>query len=95
MTDTLPNTLFPGRANYTGPAAMQEEITRLRAELHTMSHRAGNLLAVIYRLREALELIKELTFLDAEGPELRAQNECNHRRASEALAVGWGAAEET
>ena len=40
--------------------------------------------------REALladmEAIRDCTLLDAEGPELRAQNECNHRRAVQAIA---------
>jgi hypothetical protein len=40
----------------------------------------------IERLRIALTIIKNQTFVDAEGPELRAQNEANHRRAFEALA---------
>lgn len=35
----------------------------------------------------ALEAVRDQTYLDAEGPELRAQNECNHRRAIEALAA--------
>jgi hypothetical protein len=37
------------------------------------------------RLVEALRLIRDCTYVDAEGPELRAQNEINHRRASDIL----------
>ena len=37
------------------------------------------------RLQEALESVRDHTLLDAEGAELRAQNECNYRRSVEAL----------
>lgn len=38
-------------------------------------------------LMEALTTIRDMTLTDAEGPELRAQNECNHRRACTVLSV--------
>jgi hypothetical protein len=34
---------------------------------------------------EFAKAVRDLTLTDAEGPELRAQNECNHRRAIEIL----------
>lgn len=37
------------------------------------------------RLRGALEKIRDWTYRDAEGPELRAQNERNYRLAKSAL----------
>ena len=57
----------------------REEIDRFRAENISLKLQNGE-------LRKALEAIRDHTFVDAEGPELRAQNECNHRRAVEALA---------
>ncbi len=42
-------------------------------------------------LLAALEAIRDRTFVDAEGPELRAQNEFNHRLALAAIAKATGA----
>jgi hypothetical protein len=44
-------------------------------------------------LLAALEAIRDRTFVDAEGPELRAQNECNHRLACAAIAMATGMAD--
>lgn len=51
-----------------------------------------DLVAMVYqlheenkRLRKALQRIVERTLRDAEGPELRCQNENNHKDALEAL----------
>ena len=57
-------------------------------------HEEGNarLIAAAPELLEALKAIRDHTFVDAEGPELRAQNECNHRRACAAIAKAEGSA---
>jgi hypothetical protein len=46
----------------------------------------ARLIAAAPELLEALKAIRDHTFVDAEGPELRAQNELNYRRAVEAIA---------
>ena len=50
----------------------------------------AHLIAAAPDLLAALKVIRDQTFVDAEGPELRAQNECNHRRAVEAIQKAEG-----
>ena len=64
--------------------------TKLRrqhaAKLHVVEAERDALRAENAVLREALERVRDHTILDAADPELRAQNECNYRRAVQALA---------
>jgi hypothetical protein len=46
----------------------------------------ARLIAAAPELLEALKAIRDHTFVDAEGPELRAQNALNHSRAIAAIA---------
>ena len=53
----------------------------------TLDHEARNhLVAMLRRAVEALEWIRDHTYLDADPPELRAQNESTHRQSIRALA---------
>ena len=44
----------------------------------------------VRKYMEVLELIRDCTYTDAEGPELRAQNMRNHIEAKRALEQGRG-----
>lgn len=74
-------------------AAALREIDTLRAQLDTASQviwtQAQENTTLRAQLTDALTTltaIRDQTYTDADGPELRAQNEANHRRAVEVLA---------
>lgn len=52
---------------------------------HTASDTAEQLYEALSIAWEALEENVEFNMRDAEGPELRAQNECNYRRSKDAM----------
>lgn len=66
-------TFLHATAPHLATQLTEERLALMRQITEITSQRA--------ELLEALKAIRDHTFVDAEGPELRAQNECNHRRA--------------
>ena len=60
-------------------------IKNQREELTSEERRIDAQDAALKVAREALTLIRDRTYVDAEGPQLRAQNESTHRDSSRAL----------
>ena len=64
-------------AEATLPGEQLRALVEHIQQLQQAAQEAAKILAVIH----------DQTYVDAEPPELRAQNACNHRRAKEALAT--------
>ena len=81
--------------------AMKQERDAMRQELastirladswcnqwRTTNHEMDQLKQAAKEAAQILATIRDQTYVDAEPPELRGQNECNYRRANEALAA--------
>ena len=76
--------MFQGGFGERAPESIYQSVTPLQVANAEYIVLACNLHDALVA---ALKDIRDRTLVDAEGPELRAQNECNHRRACEALAL--------
>lgn len=86
MTKHTPVTPLPwtvkGASVFNGPRKVCTAVEHIDGDSAAYIAHAAN---AYPKMVEALRIIKEQTYVDAYGPELRGQNQANHRRASELL----------
>ena len=68
-------------------APPNSDIANLVTAYRALKQERDQLRQAAQQAAQIFSTIRDQTYVDAEPPELRGQNECNYRRANEALAA--------